>query len=180
MAVEEVKALEAAFWTSGIGGALLGLRWLFKTFRKDVQEVRFDDEQDKVIQHWKDIAARYQKEALEQSKRADTFADQRNKAIEEVGQLKGEVRALSSHIQGLETQISAMQKTVRHLEAVLSKCGGCEVGKAMRESLEEVPEAPLTRLEPISMPQARSKAPSDDGDDNWANEGFDSRGRSGK
>lgn len=135
MAVEEAKAIEAAFWTSGVGGALLGLRWMFKTFRRDVQEVKFDDEQGKVIAHWKEIAEKYQKEAQEQAKRADQFADQRNKAIEEVGQLKGEVRALTRHIQGLETQITTMQKTVLHLEAVLSRCHSCEIGRAVRDSL---------------------------------------------
>lgn len=134
--IQSLKALEAFLWTTGVGGFILGLRFLFKTFRSDVQEVKVDGEQDIVLKHWKELADRYQKEALDNAKRADMFADQRNKAIEEVGQLRGEVNGLTKHISNLETQIGAMQKTVMHLEAMLSKCAHCEMGKSMQELLQ--------------------------------------------
>lgn len=121
---EGFKALDAAMWTTGAGGIVYGIRLLFKAFRSDVAEIKTDGEQEKVLAKYKEMADRYQHEAFEQAKRADTFANERNKAIEEVGQLRGEVRALTAHISMLEAQIAKMQSTVENLETLMERRRG--------------------------------------------------------
>lgn len=112
MPLDMGQASEVGLYTTGGGFALLAIRQLYKMLRADYKEVKGSGESDTLLDHYKDLADRYKHEADENAKRADDFALQRNKAIEEVGQLRGEVVSLTRHVEQLQSQIVQLQKTI--------------------------------------------------------------------
>ena len=103
--------------TAGAGGSLMAIRYLYKMFRSDVRESKGDDSRDEVLDRYKEMADRYQAEAAENAKRADLFAAERNKAIEELGKIRGEVVVLTKQVEYLQQQIEQLTQIINQLSA---------------------------------------------------------------
>ena len=101
--------------TGGAGALLMAIRYLYKMFRSDVRESKGDDSRDEVLDRYKEMADRYQAEAAENAKRADLFAAERNKAIEELGKIRGEVVVLTRQVEYLQQQIEQLTQIINQL-----------------------------------------------------------------
>jgi hypothetical protein len=114
-------------YTGGAGGILVGLRFLFKLLQKDLVDLKTSSESNVVLKNWKDIAEEFRRTSRENAERADLFAEQRNKAIEELGTLKGEVIGLTAQIVRLEENLTRMEITLTEMEARLAntQCPVC-------------------------------------------------------
>lgn len=110
--LEELEAIEAAVITSGIGGVILGCRFLFKLFRSDVTDYRADSSRVDLITHYKDLSDSYRVKAEEAEARADTFAAERNVAIKEIGELRGKVEAQNVLIHSLQVSVKRLEKLI--------------------------------------------------------------------
>lgn len=114
-------------YTGGAGGLLIALRFVFKLLQKDLVDLKTSNENNVVLKSWKDIAEEFRRTSKENADRADLFAEQRNKAIEELGTLKGEVIGLTAQIVRLEENLTRMEVTLTEMEARLAstRCPVC-------------------------------------------------------
>lgn len=125
MDLETFKAADAATYTGGVGAVLMIIRYFFKMFSRDMKDIQTDHESEDVLKNWKEIAQGFKTEAKENAVRADEFAAQRNKALEEIGVLKGEIRVLALTVEHLQSELKEFKEEVELLTFTINSSPKC-------------------------------------------------------